>query len=196
MDHWDTAPRPQSRRTVSGYARFMGTHDLATAAGSTPPALIVTACASAMAAFASLTVAILSYRAQQPRVRTYLRWERVTDADGSLVIEVANAGRMPCTILRIGFAHGRRLLRQETLHGDVWTYAGPGDDGTLQRHRLGEFDATSWHVASAALRGALGDSNPAAVRAFAQLGDGRLIRSKPLMLRSRPPAIEPPAGNL
>lgn len=173
----------------------MATHHLARAVSSTPPALIVTACASAVAACASLVVAVLSYRAQQPRVRTFLKWEQAPGTDGPLVIEVANAGRTPCTILRVGFAHGRRFLRQETLHGHVWTYAGPGDDGTLQRHRLGEFDATSWRVGRPALRDALGEANPVAVRAFAQLGDGRLIRSKPLMLQPRPPAATPPADS-
>ena len=149
-----------------------------------PAALAATAAIfSSIAASGSLLVAFLSYRSQQPRVQVFLRLERDGDPDGALVVEVANAGRTACTVLRVGFLHGPRLLRQETRHGQLWTYGGPTEDGNWQRHRLGESDATSWHVSRLSLRDALGEANPPAVRAFVQLGDGRLVRSTLLKIR-------------
>ncbi len=127
-------------------------------------------------------VASLSYRAQQPRVKVFLR-SVMADEDADLVVEVANSGRVACTVLRIGFSHGHRLLRQEKLVGGVWTYGGPTGDGNVQRHRLKEYDATAWNVSRLALRDALGEADPEAVCAFVQLGDGRLVRSKRLAIR-------------
>jgi hypothetical protein len=135
------------------------------------------AIASSLAAFGALVVASLSYRAQQPRVKVFLGLEGgVANAD--LVVEVANSGRVACTILRVGFAYKRRRFGQESRSDTVWTYGGPTGDGNVQRYRLDEYDATAWKVSRPALLDALGGANPSAVRAFVQIGDGRLVRSK------------------
>ena len=69
----------------------------------------IAAVASSLSAMGALVVASLSYRAQQPRIKVFLRLEEeVSDAD--LVVEVANSGRVACTVLRVGFACGRRTL--------------------------------------------------------------------------------------
>lgn len=149
----------------------------------TPAGLAATAAvASAISAFGALVVAGLSYRAQQPRVKVFLRSDSA-DVDGDLVVDVANSGRVACTVLRVGFCHGHRLLRQEKLVGRVWTYGGPTADGNVQRYRLAEYDATAWKVSRSAFTNALGEADPAAVCAFVQLGDGRLVRSKRLTIR-------------
>src|SRR3712207_3460117 len=91
----------------------------------TPAELAATAAvASALAAIGALVVASLSYRAQQPRVKVFLRSVRA-DGDADLVVEVANSGRVACTVLRVGFSHGHRLLGQAKLVDRVWTYGGP-----------------------------------------------------------------------
>lgn len=148
-----------------------------------PAELAATAAiASSLSAFGALLVASLSYRALQPRVVVFLRREQdVPGAD--LVVEVSNSGRVACTVLRVGFAYGSRLWGQEKHVGSIWTYGGPTGSGNVQRHRLVEYDATAWNVARSELRGALGGADPSAVRAFVQLGDGRLVRSQRLAIR-------------
>lgn len=133
---------------------------------------------SAVAAGAAVVVAVLGYRVQQPRVKVFLRMkDGVADAD--LVVEVSNSGRIAGTVLRVGFCHGSRLLRRERLIGQVWTYDGPTDDGNVQRYRLSEHDSTSWSVSRSALHSALDGAEPENLRAFVQLGDGRIVRSRP-----------------
>ena len=148
-----------------------------------PAELAATAAvASSLSAFGALVVASLSYRALRPRVVVFLRRER--DApDADLVVEVSNSGRVACTVLRVGFAYGNRFFGQEKHVGSVWTYGGPTGSGNVQRHRLVEYDATAWNVARQELRGALGGTEPSAVRALVQLGDGRLVRSQWLAIR-------------
>ncbi len=100
------------------------------------------------------------------------------------MVDVANSGEVACTVLRVGFSHGHRLLRQEKLLiGTAWTYGGPTADSNGQRHPLKEYDAAAWNVSRMALPDALGRAHPAAVCALVQLGDGRLLPSERLSIR-------------